>query len=60
MLLDLTTDAWIGLNDYGEGNVGLYHWIDGSSTTYTNWKPGEPSDIIQLPGDVSTTVTLRI
>ena len=60
MLLELPVDAWIGFTDYGEGNMGLYHWIDGSSATYTNWYPGEPSDVITLPGNVSLKSSITL
>ncbi|MDB6033648.1 MAG: Peptidase and in kexin sedolisin, partial [Verrucomicrobiales bacterium] len=32
---------WIGLND--AATEGTFAWSSGSSVTYTNWRPGEPS-----------------
>jgi hypothetical protein len=38
-------NLWIGLNAAGAdgGNPNNYHWVDGSSSTYRNWAPGEPN-----------------
>jgi len=38
-----STHTWVGLNDIQtEGN---FLWADGSSVTYTNWKPnGQPNN----------------
>ena len=43
-------DLWIGLNDpvVGDGN-GAQHaanflWADGDTSTYRNWRPGEPNN----------------
>ena len=35
-------EFWIGFTD--EANEGTFVWVDGSSTTYTKWAPGEPSN----------------
>jgi hypothetical protein len=33
---------WIGLND--AGTEGTFAWSDGSTSSYRNWAPGEPSN----------------
>jgi len=33
---------WIGLTD--AGNEGVFSWISGESSSYTNWTPGEPNN----------------
>lgn len=44
--------AWIGLNDIGA--PGSYYWKDRAFVTYTNWAPGEPSDLFYvIPFDFS-------
>lgn len=35
--------AWIGLNDVDV--EGQYTWIDGSTSSYRNWQPGEPNNL---------------
>jgi len=35
---------WIGYSDLPD-KQGKYRWIDGCSSTYTNWYPGEPNNI---------------
>lgn len=32
---------WTGLNDLN--TEGIFEWVDGSSVSYVNWAPGEPS-----------------
>ena len=34
---------WIGYNDIDA--EGTWEWIDGSTSTYTNWNSGEPNDL---------------
>jgi hypothetical protein len=36
---------WIGYSDLPD-KQGKYRWIDGCSSTYTNWCPGEPNNIV--------------
>lgn len=38
-------NAYIGL--YDENGNGNFTWVDGSTPSYTNWAPGEPSNIGQ-------------
>lgn len=35
-------EVWIGYNDVA--TEGTFDWTNGDSTTYTNWKPGEPNN----------------
>jgi hypothetical protein len=46
-----TTPIWIGLYDPtgiaaddGPSHAANFTWVDGSSSTYRNWHPGEPND----------------
>ncbi|XP_019634114.1 PREDICTED: uncharacterized protein LOC109477328 [Branchiostoma belcheri] len=43
MIKETSTEkgTWIGLDDLQ--SVGTYTWDDGTSLSYTNWGPGEPS-----------------
>jgi hypothetical protein len=40
--------VWIGLNDRGEENEGLFSWISGLETSWEQgtapWNPGEPNN----------------
>ncbi len=35
------TEFWIGLSDVTM--EGTFVWMDGSTSTYSNWRPGEPA-----------------
>ena len=35
-----TSETWIGLSDNSRN--GIYTWVSGCSSTYTNWYPGQP------------------
>ena len=37
-----TERFWIGLSDRDE--EGNFEWVNGQTTTYRNWKPGQPSN----------------
>ncbi|XP_068128366.1 C-type lectin domain family 4 member G-like isoform X2 [Hyperolius riggenbachi] len=37
------TSYWIGLTD--EGTENRFRWIDGTTYSYTSWKPGEPTNL---------------
>jgi glucose/arabinose dehydrogenase len=37
-----TNTLWIGLTD--RATEGNFQWVNGETTTYRNWKPGEPND----------------
>ena len=34
--------VWIGFTD--EANEGIFEWVNGSQSTYTNWNHGEPNN----------------
>ena len=34
--------VWIGFTD--EANEGIFEWVNGSQSTYTNWNNGEPNN----------------
>jgi len=36
-------ETWIGLND--REKEGTFVWSDGSTSTYTNWRKGEPNNV---------------
>ena len=38
----LQTDLWLGLNDVAA--EGVHVWVDGSTSSYTNWAAGEPNN----------------
>lgn len=43
----LTGSVWLGFTD--QATEGTWLWADGSTSTYTNWAPGEPSNNGGLP-----------
>lgn len=45
VLYNLTTieGAWIGFKSWDE--IRMFQWTDGSSVSYTNWAPDEPSNL---------------
>ncbi|XP_033624642.1 macrophage mannose receptor 1-like [Asterias rubens] len=42
-------DYWMGL--YDRADEAVFRWVDGSTSTYRNWKPGEPNDDFQTGED---------
>ena len=40
--LSISNSYWIGFNDHN--SEASFSWIDGSSTSYTNWDSGEPNN----------------
>jgi Lectin C-type domain/PEP-CTERM motif len=42
---DVVRDLWVGLSSApaSGGNPSNYFWIDGDSSAYRNWAPGEPN-----------------
>ena len=41
--LAATEDVWIGMND--RQLQGAWIWVNGSTSSYTNWAPGEPNNL---------------
>ncbi|KAI6655606.1 hypothetical protein LOD99_2104 [Oopsacas minuta] len=37
-----SVDCWIGINDID--NEGSFVWVDGSTSSYRNWVPGQPNN----------------
>ncbi|CCD70803.1 C-type lectin domain-containing protein [Caenorhabditis elegans] len=57
-LVDETKETWIGLKSLS----GAWQWADGSSATYTNWAPSQPSSnglCVQMITDSLSNATYK-
>uniref|UniRef100_A0A8C5RMF6 C-type lectin domain-containing protein n=1 Tax=Laticauda laticaudata TaxID=8630 RepID=A0A8C5RMF6_LATLA len=53
----ILTDVWIGLRL--SKRTGIWEWSDGSNSTYTSWKEGEPNNFFNIEFCTVLSATTR-